>query len=364
MTPPQRKAEVDHPPIMSDDRQELRASATVIGVVVALTIFVYLIRDILLPFVFAGILAYVCTPLVDWLAVRTRWPRWLFAVTVLLVLMALTAIFGILGGPPLAREIARASGDLQGTVEALMRQFMGNGTFTLLGETIGDRSPDSVGADGVRSWFAARDSGIALAALSFAVLFGFILSWVLLGYLLIDARRVSEGLFWLVPPHHRAFVYRVWSDLNPVLRRYFVGVALVVLYASIVAYIGLGLILHIHHAVFLALLTGMLEVIPIVGPGASAIIAGLVAVHEAQSAWNIIAYVIYASALRISIDQFFGPLVLGKAAFIRPALVIFCFLAGGLLFGVVGVVLAVPVALTIKSSLAELYKHERDDERP
>jgi predicted PurR-regulated permease PerM len=142
------------------------------------------------------------------------------------------------------------------------------------------------------------------------------------------------------------------------LRRYFVGVALVVLYASVVAYIGLGLILHIHHAALLAVLTGVLEVIPIVGPAASAIIAGLVAVQEAKSSWNILAYVAYAIVLRISIDEFFGPIVLGKAAYVRPALVIFCFLAGGLLFGIVGVVLAIPVALTIKTSLQELYKEE------
>lgn len=345
------------------DRQELRASATVVGVVVALIVFVYLVRDILLPFVFAGVLAYVCTPVVDGLAARTRGPRWLFAIAVLLVLMGLAAIFGILGGPPLAREIAHASADLQGTVEALVRQFMGNSTFTLLGETINAQQIGASVADGVRSWFESRGSVITLTALSFAVMFGFILSWVLLGYLLIDAHRVSEGLFWLVPPHHRPFVHRVWNDLSPVLRRYFVGVALVITYASTAAYIGLGLILHIHHAVFLALLTGMLEVIPIIGPGASAVIAGLVAVREAQSNWNIIAYVIYASALRISIDQFFGPIVLGQAAYVRPVLVIFCFLAGGILFGIVGVVLAIPVALTIKASLYELYRDERRAER-
>jgi predicted PurR-regulated permease PerM len=338
------------------DRQELRASATVVGVVVALIIFVYLVREILLPFVFAGILAYIFTPLVDWLTLRTRGPRWLFAVAVLLAIMVLAAIFGILGGPPLAHEIAHAGADLQGTVEALARQFLGNGTFTLLGETVSAQRIGVSVAAGVRAWFDAPGSAIAVTVWSFVVLFGFILSWVLLGYLLIDAHRIADGLFWLVPPHHRPFVHRVWNDLDPVLRRYFVGVALVIIYASLVAYIGLGLILHIHHAVFLALLTGMLEVIPIVGPGAAAVIAGLVAVHQAQSAWSIIAYVIYASALRISIDQFFGPIVLGQAAYVRPVLVIFCFMTGGLLFGVVGVVLAIPVALAIKASLAELYR--------
>ncbi|HZT26166.1 MAG TPA: AI-2E family transporter [Pseudolabrys sp.] len=338
------------------DSQELRASATVVVVIVALAIFVYLIHDILLPFVFAGILAYVLTPLVDWCARRTRKPRWLFASAVLLVLVIAAAAAGYIGIPAFTQEVMQVGGDLKGTVSAFMQKFIGSGTVTLLGEQI---NADRIGASvesGLHNWLGGKV--FTLAALSFATMFGFILAWVLLGYLLFDARKISEGLFWLVPPHHRPFVRRVWRDLNPILRRYFVGVALVVLYASVVAYIGLGLILHIHHAALLAVLTGVLEVIPIVGPAASAIIAGLVAVQEAKSSWNILAYVAYAIVLRISIDEFFGPIVLGKAAYVRPALVIFCFLAGGLLFGIVGVVLAIPVALTIKTSLQELYKEE------
>jgi len=67
------------------------------------------------------------------------------------------------------------------------------------------------------------------------------------------------------------------------------------------------------------------------------------------------AYALYAIALRISIDQLFGPLALGTAARLHPVLVIFCFLSGALLFGVVGVIMAVPVALTVKITLALLY---------
>ena len=345
---------------MSDgrDRQELRSSATVVGVVVALIIFVYLVREILLPFVFAGILAYIFTPLIDWLSKCTGKPRWLFATAVLLALVLVGVAVVYLAVPALLHEVM-AIGSLKETVTGFMQKFIGTGTVSALGEPINAAQIGASVQSAVHQWLNQSGRMFTLTVIGFASMFGIILAWVLLGYLLYDAQKISDGLFWLVPPHHRPFVHRVWDDLDPVLRRYFVGVALVVIYAATAAYIGLGLILNLHHAVLLALLTGMLEVVPIVGPAASAIIAGLVAVREAQSAWNVIAYVIYATALRISIDQFFGPLVLGRAAYVRPALVIFCFLAGGLLFGMVGVVLAIPVALTIKSSLYELYKEER-----
>ena len=341
---------------VSDDRQELHASATVIGVLIALVIFVYLVHGILLPFVFSGIIAYVCTPAVDQLAKRTGWPRWLFALAILLLLFSLTVLVGFLGWQPLVQEVARTTGDLQGTVQALAERFIGHQSFKLFGQNIDAAQIAASASHSARQWFESRGSVLASVTYSFVGLFAFILSWVLLGYFLFDAPRIVQGLFWLVPPHHRAFVHTIWQELNPILRRYFIGIALVVLYATAFAYIGLGLILHLKHATLLALLTGVLETIPFVGPFASALIAGLVAVRESVSAGNIMAYIVYAVLLRVSIDQFFGPIVLGKAAYIRPVMVIFCFLAGAVLFGIVGVVLAIPVALTVKVSLQELYK--------
>jgi predicted PurR-regulated permease PerM len=107
--------------------------------------------------------------------------------------------------------------------------------------------------------------------------------------------------------------------------------------------------------VLLALLTGILEMIPVIGPVAAAVIAGLVAVHSAAGIGAIIAYALYATALRISIDQLFGPLALGTAARVHPVLVIFCFLSGAVLFGMIGVIMAIPVALAVKTTLALLY---------
>jgi predicted PurR-regulated permease PerM len=185
------------------------------------------------------------------------------------------------------------------------------------------------------------------------------LVWVLMGYFLIDSHTIADGVFWLVPPRRRPQVGRIWQELDPLLRRYFIGVAVVVAYAAAAAYLGLGLVLGLHQALVLALLTGLLEIIPMIGPLAAAVMAGLVAVQQAATSWDIWAYVGYAIALRLSIDQLIGPLVLGSAARVHPVLVIFCFLAGGALFGVVGMILAVPAALLVKVTLSVLYREAR-----
>lgn len=355
----------DHPHPQSETEEDKReiyerveeiSSGTVILAVVALAFFFYLTRSILLPFVLAGIIAYVCTPFVNRATRYLPVPRWAVAVAALLLIMVPASLIAYFGGPVALRQLVAVSTNLHGAVQGLAEKLLDHETLKAMGETITPQLIADYVVNDLRAWMGQNGRVFTLAVWSFAGFFASILFWVLLGYFLIDAPRIGAGLFWLVPPKYRAFTDRLWTRLDPILRRYFVGVALIVIYASTAAYIGLGLILGLHHAVILALLTGMLEVIPVIGPAASAVIAGLVAVQEASSAWGIVLYALYATALRISIDQFFGPIVLGKAAYVRPVLVIFCFLVGGLLFGIMGVILAVPVALTVKTVLQLLYE--------
>lgn len=338
----------------SEVPEPIRPTALVASIAAA-AVFVYLLRNMLLPFVFAGIVAYVFAPLIAWLARKTGISRWLVALALWVTLFAISAIVGFLAGPPLFHEILAVGGDLHGAVETLLKKLMGEGSVKLLGETVNASSIAGYAANGAQSWF--HTSGVLeLGAIGVAGVFGIILTWVVLGYLLIDGPRVAQGMLWVVPPARRHAAVRICTALDPIMRRYFVGIALIVLYGSVVAYLGLGLFLGLRHAAVLAALTGLFEIVPMIGPAASAIVSGLAAVQEAKSSWDIFAYIIYAVALRISIDEFVGPLVLGKAASVRPVLVIFCFLAGGAVFGVIGIVLAVPVALTTKVILELVYE--------
>ena len=245
--------------------------------------------------------------------------------------------------------------DFESIVRELAQRILGDEKVSLLGQPMDAGELARAAAVGVRNWFGRSGAIAVIGGVAFGSMFGGILTLVLLFYFLLSGPSIARGLLRLVPPGQRPLILHIWSFLDPVLKRYFIGVLIVVAYAASAAYVGLGLVLGIPHAFLLALLTGFLEMIPVVGPGASALIAGLVAVHYATGIGPIIAYALYATALRISIDQLFGPLALGTAARLHPVLVIFCFLAGGVLFGMVGVILAVPVALTIKVTLTLLY---------
>jgi predicted PurR-regulated permease PerM len=331
------------------------SSQTAIWVLIIVAAFLYAVRWALLPFVIAALGAYICTPLVDGFANRTRLPRVLFACAVFTVLLAAATTIAVFGGPPLMREAATIMTDLGPTVERFARGAIGDHSIEFLGQPMNASEFARTAVTGLRNWIGQAGGLLTLAGWSFAGLFGFFLTFVLLFFFLKDGPRLARGVLWLVPPKHRPLFEFVWGRLDPVLKRYFIGVIVVVAYAAAAAYVGLGVLLGIRHAVFLALLTGFLEMIPMIGPAASAVIAGLVAVRQATGFEAIVAYAVYATVLRLSIDQLLGPVVLGRAARLHPTVIIFCFLSGGLLFGIAGMILAVPVALTIKVTLATLY---------
>jgi predicted PurR-regulated permease PerM len=318
-------------------------------------VLLHLLQWILLPFVLSGLLAYICTPAIDWLTARSGVPRVVFAIAMFVILSLVASLIGLLGVPSLIRELTRLATDFQGTADAMAHGLIGSGSVNLLGQSV---TADQVarGAVGaVREWIEQTGHLLTAAGAAFATIFGGFLTLTLLFYFLLNGPDIARGLVRIAPPGQRPLIQRIWSQTDPILRRYVLGVLGVIAYAVVAAYIGLGLILGIPHAVFLALLTGLLEMIPMIGPGAAAVIAGLVAVRYANGLGPIIGYAIYAAILRLSIDQIFGPLALGTAARVHPVLVIFCFLCGGALFGIAGIILAVPSALVIRTTLAILY---------
>jgi predicted PurR-regulated permease PerM len=334
------------------DTTEVRA---VVVTFVALALFVYLVGFIVLPFVVAGIIAYICTPLLDWLAGRTGLPRPLLAVLLFLLLVGLAGFTAAIAGRHLVAEIGDTVTDLQGTLDHLLHRAADGEPIRVFGRPIDLNGIARIIGDRIHGLFSRPDRLMLVAGFGFAAVIGTFLTVVLLCYFLVSGKSVARGLFWLVPPSGRPLVAQIGRRLDPVLKRYFIGLFVIVVYAVIAAYIGLGAILGIDHAFLLALLTGILETIPIIGSTTAAVIAGLVSLHTATGLSSILAFALYAVLLRLSIDQIVAPLVLGSAANVHPVLIIFCFLTGAALLGIPGVILAVPAALTVKAALATIY---------
>jgi len=321
---------------------------------IALGLFaVYLLRYVLLPFVIAGALALVAVPAVRGMHERWHWPRWIGA---LLIFCGYALVFALVGWGIARFALPQAAAVLQ-DLPRILHRFL---STLFRGETttlIGIRLDASELSQRLSTWLpsqgAAPDPLLSAAGIGVAVLMGGILTLVLLLYFLIEAPRLSRGAVWLTPPAQRERVLNVARRSRPVLYRYVVGILVVVSYTIFATWIFARLGLHLPQAELLAVAVGLLEMIPVAGPALSVAMIALIAIEQITFGM-IIGVSVFAIFLRLSIDQFIGPIVLGKATHLPPPLIIFAFLAGGAIYGALGVLIAIPVLAVGKIVIEEM----------
>src|SRR5262249_7499679 len=142
---------------------------TLVGFLTVL-LFVYAIHRVLLSFIVAGVIAYVCTPLVD--ALSRYGPRTLMAVAVFLALLAIAAGLALLGLPALIAESSQVLGDFGGTTTRLVQGVIGNRTVALFGQPMDASQITEVIVGSARNWLKQGGSLVDLASWSFGAFFG------------------------------------------------------------------------------------------------------------------------------------------------------------------------------------------------
>lgn len=323
------------------------------AVLAVLAVLLYEIRIALLPFVFAIAVAFVTDPWIKSIQRRLGSPRWPVAAGFFLLILAILGGAGYWIGTTAVRDLLRVVAQAPDILRHFLSEILGNKGTTVFGETY---TPDKVvkelGAalSGVVGFSALK----GVAAIAGSILFGTILTLVLMPYFMISAPSLAAGAIWLLPPERRRSVKELLPEIVPILRRYLIGLCIVVSYTAVVGWIGFGLVFHLPHAILLSITVGVLELIPVVGPFASGTIVGLIAVQQSGVAAAALLFG-FAIALRLSIDNVVGPLVLGEAARIHPVIVIISFVCGAILFGVVGLLLAVPAVVCVKITLEHYY---------
>jgi predicted PurR-regulated permease PerM len=324
---------------------------------------VYRAGDIVRPFVWAGILAYVLLPLVALLERRFSMPRTVAALIVFLALLAT-----IIGGGrilvPLALDQLR---DLQRSLPSLVANAQN--TLAETADQLGLADLDAL----IVNFAGITDLSqmIARTAVPFVVGFGHFLLELLMFliatfFLLRDAPRLFQWLRRLVPTKQRSELVPLFAQVNTLLGRYVRGQMFLIGVMATATFIGLS-ILQVPFVLLLAIMTGVLEVIPIVGPITAGAIACLVALgHPApwglSQIWYVVIVAVMYTVLRHAEDYLVIPFVIGRIVKLHPAVVIFSLLTGGALFGLLGVLVAVPVAATLRLVLIYVGAKLRDED--
>lgn len=346
----------DGPGLADEARLSPRAKLTVVvGFVILIILFLLQITQVLAPFLWALLTAYLLLPVVNYLNVDARLPRlWAVALIYGLVAIILLAISRylypqvVLQGGLFIEDVPRLENSL---IAAVGPRPLGIDVSSVISE--------GIAAAGAYTSNAHNASHLLVNALETVV--KFFLFMVATFYLLMDGPRLNAAARNALPPAYRPELVALGRQINLTWQQYIRGELVLFLIMATVSTIGLT-ILGVPGSVFLGLASGALELLPWVGPITAGALAVSVAYLNGSNpyGWSQVAYAgivaLMYFALRQTEDYLVIPHVLGRAVRLHPIVVLFAVAAGGAIGGLLGLMVAVPVAASLKAIFAYLYK--------
>ncbi len=329
-----------------------------IGLVVALALVLYWIREIIPVLILALLLAYLFNPLVVLLHRRFKLTRLQATIILYLAFIALLIALGITLVPLLVRQLRGFLDDLDQVVaqiDAALRQLP-------LQDVLGIQLDSAFLVNQLRSEVTSVSGFIPrflLGAVSRALSTVVIL--VLSFYLLKDADWIGRSIDNAVPTEYRDEVQHIKAQLATIWSSFLRGQVLLALIIGVTTSIVLT-VLGVRNALLLGLLAGVLEVVPTIGPILSAIPAVLLAFFQGSAIWPIenttfALIVILAYVLIQQLENHLVvPTVLGSSVNLPAGVILFGALAGASIAGVLGIFLAAPVLATARLVLQYLLR--------
>ncbi|QCT02922.1 hypothetical protein E6C60_2209 [Paenibacillus algicola] len=317
-----------------------------------------LIKTIILPIVLSGILYYLLNPLVN---VMEEWK----IKRVWSILILFLAIAGILTVVVLA------------VIPVLRNQIMGLiNNFPAYSETVRQQFEDLTGSElfgqlqgalNVNSeewWGTVTEKTTELFKNTWTRLGGFlgaftetVLSIItvpfILYYMLKDGKKLPVKILSFLPTNSRSGILHVLQDINRQISSFIRGQIIVSFCIGILLYIGY-MIIGLDYALILAIIASFTSVVPYLGPAIAitpalvvAIVTSPVMLLKMIAVWTIV---------QLIEGKFISPQIMGKTLKIHPITIIFVILTSGNLFGVVGVLLAVPGYAVLKVCVTHLFE--------
>ena len=311
------------------------------------------LRVLFPPLVLAGSIVFILNPVVTALQHRGL-PRAAGAGVAYLGVFALIALAGVGLWPLAAAQVDELTDDwpdIRARVERWVdaRAEESTGTFFEFTREDIEESLDQGGGTFEDQLQRVRKIGAEV----FHVLLILVLGPVIAFYLLVDVphlRRVAESL---IPDGARDEVMAVAHKLNRAIGGFFRGQLMVALIVGVLCSIGLGII-QLKFWFLIGMIAGLFNVVPLIGPWVGGIPGVTIALTTGSPIKALLVVVIMAGVQQID-NHFITPQVMQRAVQLHPAAVMLALVAGGSLFGFLGLLLAVPTAAVLKIVIGHLW---------
>ncbi len=338
----------------------------VVGAIVVVGGVLFAWSRVLFPVMAAFLVAYITHPLASFFE-RHRLPRVFAFLCVLLILLALAVLIFLVFLP------------------AIVHEFMNFGEKIPQWRGVGEKYLGSLLADLEKRYPAAyallRDRGTQWAQENFPAIAQRLVGWVLgfLGsvvglasglmslvlmlvitaYLTMDFHRFIDSLRRLVPRPVLPAIEKVALDVNQVLRDFLVGQLLVAMALGAMYSVGLALA-RTPLALVIGPLAGLLALVPYLGFAFGFGVAILLTLLEHNDLAHLLGVALTFGVAHTVDGWFLTPRLLGKRVGLHPVWILVALLLGGELFGLPGIIVAVPVAASLRVVLLHALKAYRE----
>lgn len=314
----------------------------------------WLARPVLGPFVIAGVLAYAFSPLVTRVQRRTGARRVLIVAVGYVLLVMLLVIAGVLLAQPIGRELDALSSSGANTIAVALRQLLGADTVDIAGQHVQVAAIAAEVQSRVTGILASPGDAVHVAAQVGDMALQGLLALIVAFYFLVDGAGMRDTVLRLLPEEHQARAFDLVDRVHDVLAKWLRGQLLLIALVATVVYIVLGPLLHLPYALVIGMVTGLLEIIPLLGPLVAAVVGATDAFAHGGTTTALVVVTFYF-VLRQVEDQIVMPVVIGRAVHLHPVVTIFAVLVGLSIGGVLGGLLGVPAAAAINVLFRELY---------
>jgi predicted PurR-regulated permease PerM len=330
-----------------------KATLVVIGLVL-LANFLGQIAEIIVVFFVSILFSAALDPTVDMLE-KYKIPRGVSVIGIFIVMLAILGFFISQLVPLMASQII----ELASNLGEIVKKFTEGDTNFILGETLQNFLNDALGSTdselilqqltenleslGAQLQAIAGDTFSAIKKVFDGVL-NFVMVLILTFFIIVDEKSVDQFFISLFPSKHGAYIVEKTEAVKSKVGLWLRGQIILMMIMFVMSWVVYS-ILGLDYALTLAMLAGLGELIPVVGIFLVAIPTLLVAFNS--SLWLLLWTFIAVLIIQQLEGNILVPMVMKKAVGLSPIIVILSMLVGYQILGILGMVIAVPVATTL-----------------
>ena len=310
--------------------------------------FLYLVRDIVALFFLSVILTATLDPAINFLAKR----KVARSLGVIIIYVALFSAVGVLISfliPPLVSQFASFSQNLPTYNETFAKTFVGIEQYAL---SYGIQFNSHEFFQNITGNIFQSSSQLFSTTVGvFSFFISILVVLALTFYMSVKEDGMNKFLVSITPQAHQEYVISVADRIKGKIGKWMLGQIILMLIIFVLDFVALS-IFHIPYALILALLAGVLEIVPYLGPIISATLASIIGFLISPVTGLIVLGVL--TIIQQMESHIIVPQVMNKAVGLNPVVVILALLIGAQLGGVLGAILAVPIATSLSVFVGDL----------